>query len=70
MKNVKILHKRGLRAPVDNEIEVGEVAINSQAGSCTSRLTAAISLRSAVLAAAYLKPRRMALFMVARMLVG
>ena len=32
MKNVKILHKRGLRAPIDNEIDVGEVAINSQDG--------------------------------------
>jgi hypothetical protein len=33
MKNVKILHKRGLRAPIDNEIDVGEVAINSQDGA-------------------------------------
>lgn len=32
MKEVKILHKRGLRAPVDDEIDVGEVAINSADG--------------------------------------
>ena len=32
MKNVKILHKRGTRAPIDTEIDVGEVAINSQDG--------------------------------------
>ena len=48
MKNVKIRHKRGLRG-IDNEIDVGgEVAINPHTGSCTSRLTAAISLRLAV----------------------
>ena len=32
MKEVKILHKRGLRAPVDDEIDVGEVVINSADG--------------------------------------
>lgn len=32
MKNVKILHKRGVRAPVPDDIDVGEVAVNTAAG--------------------------------------
>ena len=32
MKNVKILHKRGVRAPVPDELDVGEVAVNTAAG--------------------------------------
>lgn len=32
MKNVKILHKRGVRAPVPDDLDVGEVAVNTAAG--------------------------------------
>ena len=32
MKNVKILHKRGVRAPVPDDIDVGEVAVNTASG--------------------------------------
>ena len=32
MKNVKILHKRGVRAPVPDDLDVGEVAVNTDAG--------------------------------------
>ena len=32
MKNVKILHKRGDRAPLPDEVDVGEVAMNTAAG--------------------------------------
>ena len=32
VRNVQLLQKRGVRAPVSDEIEVGEVAINTAAG--------------------------------------
>ena len=32
VRNVQVLQKRGVRAPVPDEIEVGEVAINTAAG--------------------------------------
>ena len=33
MKDVTILHKRGDRAPLPSEIEIGEVAMNTAAGN-------------------------------------
>ena len=33
VRNVQVLQKRGVRAPVPDEIEVGEVAINTAAGT-------------------------------------
>ena len=32
MKDVKILHKRGVRAPLPDDIDLGEVAVNTVAG--------------------------------------